>query len=93
MRYLLSFLLIFALVTSLWADKPVTDDEIYNNVKIKLAGDRDVKGGGIEVTVQAGVVTIKGKVDSERARSRAEHLAKKVKGVKSVVNQLQIEEH
>jgi len=91
MRYFLFFSLIFCLITTLWADKPVTDDEIYNNVKIKLAGDRDVKGGGIDVTVQTGVVTMKGKVDSEHAKSRAEHLAKRVRGVKSVVNQLEIE--
>ena len=90
MRYFLSFFLVFCLVSTIWADKPVSDDEIYNNVKIRLAGDRDVKGGGIDVVVQHGVVTLKGKVDTDGAKSRAEKLTKKVKGVKQVVNQLQV---
>ncbi|MGH9663446.1 MAG: BON domain-containing protein [Bryobacteraceae bacterium] len=77
-------------MSAIWADKPVSDDEIYNNVKIRLAGDRDVKGGGIDVVVQNGVVTLKGKVDTDGAKSRAEKLTKKVKGVKQVVNQLQV---
>jgi osmotically-inducible protein OsmY len=90
MRYVLSLFLVFCLVSTIWADKPVSDDEIYNNVKIRLAGDRDVKGGGIEVAVQSGTVTLKGKVDSDNAKARAEKLTKKVKGVKQVVNQLHV---
>jgi len=74
----------------MWAEKPVSDDEIYNNVKIRLAGDRDVKGGGIDVTVQSGVVTLKGTVETDNAKSKAEKLTKKVKGVKQVINQLQV---
>jgi osmotically-inducible protein OsmY len=49
-----------------------------------------VKGGAFTVEVKDGVVTIKGVVEKEKARVKAEKLAKKVKGVKSVVNQLQI---
>ena len=90
MRYFLSFFLVFCLVSTMWAEKAVSDDEIYNNVKIRLAGDRDVKGGGIDVVVKSGVVTLNGKVDTANAKSRAEKLTKKVKGVKQVVNQLQI---
>lgn len=90
MRYFLSLLVLFCLVSTMWADKPVSDDEIYNNVKIRLAGDRDVKGGGIDVTVQSGVVTLKGTVETDNAKSKAEKLTKKVKGVKQVINQLQV---
>lgn len=90
MRYFLSLFLVFCLVSTMWADKAVSDDEIYNNVRIRLAGDRDVKGGGIDVAVKDGVVTLKGKVDTDNAKARAEKLTKKVKGVKQVVNQLQV---
>ena len=70
------------------AAQSVTDDQIYDLVRRRLAGDPDVKGGGLEVDVKDGVVTIKGAVRTEKARSKAEKLARKVKGVKSVVNQI-----
>lgn len=66
------------------------DDRIYDEVRIKLVRDAEVKGGAFTVEVKDGVVTIKGVVEKEKARVKAEKLAKKVKGVKSVVNQLQI---
>lgn len=70
---------------------PVNDDTIYDQVRLKLASDPDVRGGGFDVQVKDGVVTIKGRVDKESFKQRAEKLAKKVKGVKSVVNQLLVE--
>jgi osmotically-inducible protein OsmY len=70
--------------------EPVSDDRIIDQVRMKLTTDPDVKGGADEVTVQNGVVTIKGKVDTERGKSKATKLAKKVKGVKSVDNQLMV---
>jgi osmotically-inducible protein OsmY len=57
---------------------------------MKLATDPDVKGGALDVTVAGGVVKIKGRVDTERGKSKASKLAKKVKGVKSVENDLQV---
>jgi osmotically-inducible protein OsmY len=67
-----------------------TDDRIYDQVRMRLTTDQDVKGGGFEVSVKDGVVTIKGRADSERGKDRAAKLAKKVKGVKEVDNQLQV---
>jgi osmotically-inducible protein OsmY len=65
------------------------DDRIYDQVRIKLTDDPDVKGGvGLDVTVKDGVVTLKGRVDTEKAKNRATKLAKKVKGVKQVENEL-----
>ena len=55
---------------------------------MKLAGDPDVRGGGIDVEVERGVVTLKGKVEKEKQKERAERLVKKVKGVTGVTNQL-----
>lgn len=78
------------LVTSLPAQAPTSssDDRIYDQVHMKLATDADVKGGDLVVTVKDGAVKLTGKVDSDRGKKRAESLAKKVKGVKSVDNEL-----
>jgi len=68
-----------------------TDDRIYDQVRMRLTQDADVKGGvGLDVTVKDGVVILRGRVDTEKARGRATKLAKKVKGVKEVDNQLQV---
>jgi osmotically-inducible protein OsmY len=66
------------------------DDRISDQVRMKLATDQDVKGGALDVTVKGGVVTIKGRVDSDKGKTKATHLAKKVKGVKEVDNELQV---
>jgi len=71
---------------------PLTDDSIRDQVMIQLAGNQVVKGGAIDVEVKDGVVTLKGTVTSDDARRKAEKIAKHVKGVKSVVNQLTIKE-
>jgi osmotically-inducible protein OsmY len=92
---------IFALLGAIWltgfavipvraASKPVTDDAIYDHVREKLAVDQVVKGGALEVEVHDGAVVLKGKVDSERRKDKAEKIARKVAGVKSVVNQIQV---
>ncbi len=73
------------------AAKPeVSDDAITDMVRRKLASDPDVKGGGLQVEVKDGVVTLSGMVPEERARSKAEKLTRKVRGVKSVVNQIKV---
>lgn len=64
------------------------DDRIFDQVRMRLATDQDVKGGAFDVTVKDGVVTIKGRVDTEKGKNRATKLAKKVKGVKEVDNEL-----
>ncbi len=65
-----------------------SDDQIYDLVRRRLAGDPDVRGGALDITVKEGVVTLKGAVRSEKAKRKADKLTRKVKGVKSVVNEL-----
>ena len=72
------------------AVKDVSDDAIYDNVRRKLASDQVVKGGGLTVDVKAGVVTLTGTVEEEKQKDRATKLTKKIAGVKSVVNNLQV---
>lgn len=86
-----AFLLItFVLVTVCLAKDTVSDDMIYNNVRIKLASDAVVKGGALQVDVKDGVVTLAGAVELEKQKGRAAKLAKGIKGVKQVVNNITI---
>jgi osmotically-inducible protein OsmY len=87
--FTLLFLFAF-LFTGVVALAQSADDKIYDQVIRKLANDPDVKGGGFTVDVKDGVVTIKGVVEKEKFKEKAERLAKKVKGVKGVVNQLAV---
>ena len=68
----------------------VSDDAISDNVRQRLASDADVRGAALEVTVKDGIVTIKGRVHTEKGRKRATELTKKVKGVANVDNQLKL---
>jgi hyperosmotically inducible protein len=79
------------LLPAVWAaDKPLSDDAIYDQVKRKLANDIVVKGGGLDVEVKDGVVTINGAVERSVQKEKAEKITKKVKGVKQVVNNLRV---
>src|SRR5690348_3758099 len=97
-RFLAFFLVAGMLLTQVVIASPQTsgpapantDDRISDQVRMKLATDPDVKGGALDVAVQEGVVTIKGRVDTEKGRSKATKLAKKVKGVKNVDNELTV---
>jgi len=84
--YLLVLLLVAIPVFS--ADKAISDDQIIDQVHLKLASDQEVGARNIEVEVHNGTVTLKGKVRTEKQRDKAEKLVKKVKGVTSVTNQL-----
>ena len=74
------------------ADKVISDDMIYDNVRIKLASDTIVKGGALNVDVKQGVVTLGGMVENTRQKERAAKLTKSVKGVKQVINNLNLKE-
>jgi osmotically-inducible protein OsmY len=86
----IALLLILTLAVPVFAQTKVSDDRIYDQVRQRLANDPDVKGGGFDVTVKDGEVTLKGTVNDKSAREKAEKIAKKVKGVTKVDNQLKI---
>jgi hyperosmotically inducible protein len=88
-RLLLPLVLLISLVTAVFAaSKPVSDDFLTDTIRSRLAADQVVKGGAIEVIVKEGAVTLKGTVEEDRQKSKAEKIAKKVSGVKSVENQI-----
>ena len=66
------------------------DDRLYDQVRLRLAGDPDVKGGALEVEVKDGVVTLKGIVRTDKAKAKAEKLVMKFKGAKKVNNELRV---
>ena len=91
LKILLSVILSLALFGSaLAAEKLTSDDAIYDYVRRKLASDQIVKGGGLQVDVKQGVVTLRGTVEEQKQKERAAKLAKKITGVKSVDNQLTV---
>lgn len=94
MRFIAFLLVILLLGVTVGAAawQPSDDDRIYDEVKKRLALDRDIKGNAFEVDVKDGVVTIQGAVAKERFRGKAEKIVKKVKGVKGVVNKLVVKE-
>jgi hyperosmotically inducible periplasmic protein len=90
-RILVPVILFVALIaTALAAGKPVSDDFLSDTIRQKLAADQVVKGGAIEVIVKDGAVTLKGTVEEDKQKNKAEKIAKKVSGVKSVANEIKI---
>jgi osmotically-inducible protein OsmY len=91
----LSVILVVSLIAAagapLLAQGKPSDDLIYDEVRRRLANDMTAQGGAIEVEVKQGVVTLSGKVKSEKQKSRAESLTKKVRGVTKVINKLIVE--
>ncbi len=83
--------LIFLLPLALIAQGTPSDDRIYDEVRRRLTNDRDVKGGAINVDVKGGLVKLMGKVKSPKESAKAEKIAKKVKGVTGVFNELRVE--
>jgi osmotically-inducible protein OsmY len=65
---------------------------LTTKVKTALASDVGLSTvTSINVDSDDGVVTLKGQVDSADKKAKAEEIAKKVEGVKSVKNELRVE--
>jgi hyperosmotically inducible protein len=89
-RISLALLLLFALASVCLAKDPISDDLISDQVRLKLANDQIVKGGALKVDVKNGVVSLAGQVELPKQKERATKVAKKIKGVKDVVNNITI---
>ena len=89
LKTLVSLLAILFLAAGAWAaEKHFSDDQLYDLVRRKLADDQVVKGGAMDVDVKDGVVTLRGKVETNEQKTKAEKLTRKVHGVKQVNNEL-----
>jgi hyperosmotically inducible protein len=72
------------------AKTAVSDSWITSKTKIALFADERVKGTQVSVDTQKGVVHLRGKVDSDEAKTAAADVAKNIEGVQSVKNDLQV---
>ena len=59
----------------------VDDLTLTSRVKANLAAQKTIPADSIKVTVQEGVVTLSGVVNSDAEKSKAEEIAKAVEGV------------
>ncbi|HQT94491.1 MAG TPA: BON domain-containing protein [Thermoanaerobaculaceae bacterium] len=66
----------------------IDDVMISSKVKVKLIANSDIKAGDIDVSSSQGVVTLIGRVSSERIKREAGRVAAATMGVKGVHNEL-----
>ena len=72
------------------AENALEDGALTAKIKSKMALDDSVKALDINVDTNAGVVTLRGTVNSEAEKTRALQLARETSGVKSVEDKLVI---
>ena len=68
----------------------IDDSYITSSVKTQLASDKLVTLTRVEVETNNGIVYLTGQVETAEQRSHIGSLASQVKGVKQVVNNLQV---
>lgn len=68
----------------------LTDRAIADAVEDRLDRDPGVFAGAIDVGVEDGIVTLAGRTDNVLARDRAERIAMLIKGVRAVVDRIEV---
>jgi hyperosmotically inducible protein len=68
----------------------VDDATVTASVKAKLVADKPANLTRVDVDTNQGTVYLNGTVDSPEQRARAEQLAPQAKGVRAIVNNLQV---
>lgn len=68
----------------------VDDTAIHSKVKTKLTADRFSNISNVDINVTNGIVTLAGEVPSAQVKEEAEREAWSVKGVRQVINNLQV---
>lgn len=79
--------------TEPWRPAPDTlhDDQIHDDVRLRLEQADDVNPSEIQISVEAGVVTLSGQVATREMRAAAIDIAERVTGVHRVKNELHVE--
>src|ERR1700704_319596 len=72
------------------APKPDPNKELAARVKRALEGEAKIQAAGIDVTAADGKVTLWGTAATAAERKRAESVASKIDGVRSVDNQIKV---
>jgi osmotically-inducible protein OsmY len=71
-------------------EAPIPDMEVAKNVVFSLNANADITSDAINVTVTNGIVSLNGLVSGQWERSVAESVARSVRGVRDVENQLTV---
>jgi hyperosmotically inducible protein len=74
------------------AGETVDDATITASVKSKLVADKATNLTRVDVDTNRGTVYLNGSVDTPEQKAKAEQIAWQAKGVKSVVNNLQVQQ-
>jgi hyperosmotically inducible protein len=72
------------------ATREVTDSWLTLQTKLALLADERVSSADVHVTTQRGVITLRGKVDSEAEQQTAGEIARTIEGAREVSNQLTV---
>ena len=96
MKMIVTALLVISLMgcqamTGKTAGQNVDDATITASVKSTLVADKAANLTRIDVDTNSGVVALNGTVESAEQKTRAEQLARRVDGVRSVINNLQVQ--
>jgi hyperosmotically inducible protein len=78
-------------MTGKTAGQNVDDAALTASVKSTLVADKAANLTRVDVDTNQGVVSLNGIVDSADQKARAEQLARRVDGVKNVINNLQVQ--
>jgi osmotically-inducible protein OsmY len=70
---------------------PLEDEEITDAVGLELLLDEGVSSHLIDVKTEEGIVTLSGTVDNVLAKERATRIAEMIRGVRSVVNTIEVD--
>ncbi|MGH9530994.1 MAG: BON domain-containing protein, partial [Terriglobales bacterium] len=89
-RYVSMLAALVLLAVAVGCSSQPNDTQITSEVQAKLFADPNISGKQIYVNTQGGVVTLTGNVPTEMERAAASNDASQVKGVKTVVNNLQV---
>lgn len=86
--------LVLLLPGSVWAgagtDTSPTDQQIADAIEDELLFDRSISLNAVEVRVNDGIATLRGTVDNMLGQERAVRIAETVRGVRSVVDRIQV---
>ncbi|MDY7023014.1 MAG: BON domain-containing protein, partial [Cyanobacteriota bacterium] len=72
-------------------DAPFTDLEITEAVEDEFQRSRGIAPATLLVTTNEGIVTLSGSVDNILAKERAERIASMIKGVRAVINEVNVQ--
>ena len=88
----LSLALAFSGCKSSTPAAPADDASLSTTLQSRIAGDTALSAESIQVSVQNGVATLNGNVSSEAARSLAAADAAQIAGIRTVVNNLTVQQ-